>query len=256
MTRPLTPDCTVGGAPAPRARAASTVLKPLDRRRAQEATAVAANSEYVRRRVQRAWLRDATVIHPPVDVDRINAEPDWTARLDGRDAAVAAALPGEYLLGASRFIAYKRLDLVVRAGEASGLPVVLAGGGPDHEAVQALARQAEVPVTIVSEPSAALLSALYQRAAAFVFPAVEDFGMMPVEAMAAGTPVVANAQGGTRESVVPGLSGALVERFDREELRRAVEQARAVDRRALVDHAASFSVARFQERIRAWVGTP
>jgi glycosyltransferase involved in cell wall biosynthesis len=236
------------------ARAVSVLLKPVDRFRAREATAIAANSEYVRQRVRRAWHRDAVVIHPPVDVDRIAAVPDWADRLPAADRAVVAALPGRYILGASRFIGYKRLDLVIRAGEAAGLPVVLAGGGPDRPLLEQAAAGAAVPVTFVDEPSDAMLYALYQRAHVFVFPPVEDFGMMPVEAMAAGTPVIANAEGGTRESVVDGLSGVLVERFDADTLRSAVQRAGELDRDRIRAHAARFSVDAFQSRIRTWVG--
>jgi glycosyltransferase involved in cell wall biosynthesis len=236
------------------ARAASVPLKRIDRRRAREARAIAANSEYVRRRVQDAWHRDAVVIHPPVDVERIGAVPDWAAQLPSGDAAVLAGLPDGFLLGASRFISYKRLDLVIAAGEAADLPVVLAGGGPEREALVRRAAESRVPVAFVDDPSDELLYALYQRAAAFVFPAVEDFGMMPVEAMAAGTPVIAKAEGGALETVVPGVSGSLVERFeDSGALRRAVEESLALDRDRVRASAARFSVARFQDRIRDWV---
>jgi glycosyltransferase involved in cell wall biosynthesis len=236
------------------ARAAAVPLKRIDRRRAREARAIAANSEYVRRRVQQAWHRDAVVIHPPVDVERITAVSDWSERVPTGGAAVLAALPDRFLLGASRFISYKRLDLVIAAGEAAGLPVVLAGGGPQRAELAGLAAAATIPVTLVDDPPDELLYALYQRAAAFVFPAVEDFGMMPVEAMAAGTPVIAKAEGGTLETVVPGTSGTLVDRFeDTDALRRAVADALALDRGGVRASAERFSVAHFQDRMRTWV---
>ncbi len=235
------------------ARAVSVLLKPIDRMRAGEARSIAANSNYVRDRVLRAWHRDAIVIHPPVDVDRIAAVADWRDRLADSEREVFDALPQTFLLGASRFVAYKQLDVVVRAGEAAGAPVVLAGGGPERATLAALARRASVPVVIVDEPSDAMLYALYQRAAVFVFPAVEDFGMMPVEAMAAGTPVVANAVGGARESVVPGVSGVLLNAFDDASLARAVEEARTLDPQRIREHATKFSVDVFQSRIREWV---
>lgn len=235
------------------ARAVSVVLKPLDRFRAREARSIAANSEYVRQRVRKAWHRDATVIHPPVDVERIQAVDDWTERVSESERTVLSGLPAEFLLGASRFVGYKRLDLVIKAGEASGIPVVLAGDGPDRASLEDLAHRSSVDVMFVRDPGDAMLYALYQRAKVFVFPAIEDFGMMPVEAMAAGTPVVANAIGGARESVIPGLSGALVDDFDEASLRAAVEQAEGLDPVAIRAHARSFSVDAFQTRIRAWL---
>lgn len=235
------------------ARAASILLKPLDRLRAQEAASIAANSEYVRARVRRAWGRDAEVIHPPVDVERIQAVRDWTDLLEPHDLAQMDGLPQEFVLGASRFIGYKRLDLVIRAGEAAGLPVVLAGGGPDRALLETESARASVPVHFVIDPSDELLYALYQRATVFVFPAIEDFGMMPVEAMAAGTPVVANAEGGARESVVPGVSGVLLERFGEQELRDAVRSARVLDPQRIRLHATAFSVEAFQSRVKRWL---
>ncbi|WP_211342744.1 glycosyltransferase [Amnibacterium kyonggiense] len=235
------------------ARLVSVALKPIDRLRAKEATSIAANSEYVRTRVQRAWGRDAIVIHPPVDVDRIAEEQDWAVRLGADERSVLDGLPGRFVLGASRFVSYKRLDVVIRAGEAAGLPVVLAGSGPDRTMLEAMATHAAVPVMLVDDPSDAMLYALYQRADVFVFPPVEDFGMMPVEAMAAGTPVVANAIGGARESVRPGLSGVLLDDFEPQSLARAVEEALTLDRERIREHAMSFSVEAFQARVHAWV---
>ncbi|RIX26684.1 glycosyltransferase [Amnibacterium setariae] len=236
------------------ARAIGAALKPIDRRRAQEAHAIAANSEFVRARVEAAWRRDAVVINPPVDVDRIMEGAPWADRVEAAEREVLDSLPDVFVLGASRFVSYKRLDLVIRAGEAAGLPVVLAGEGPLRPELEELAAQAGVPVHFVERPSSPLLYALYEAAAVFVFPAVEDFGMMPVEAMAAGAPVVANGLGGARESVTPGVSGVLVDGFAAGELREAVDAAMSLDRASIPDTVRRFSVPRFQERIDRWVG--
>ncbi len=239
----------------PIARVVGAGLKPIDRRRAKEARSIAANSAFVKARVEQAWQRDAVVIHPPVDVQRIIDGRRWRDRLTPQEEAVLAALPAQFVLGASRFVSYKRLDLVVRAGEASGLPVVLAGDGPLRAELELLAAEASVPVVFVESPGSALLYALYESAAVYVFPPVEDFGMMPVEAMAAGTPVIANAVGGARESVRPGVNGVLVERFDAAELQRAVHAAAALDRSRIPDSVLDFSVQSFQRRLEDWVQT-
>ncbi len=238
----------------PVARAVGRALKPIDRMRAQEAYSIAANSEFVRRRVQDAWRRDAIVINPPVDVERIIAGRRWAERVSSEESAVLERLPAQFVLGASRFVSYKRLDLVIRAGEAAGLPVVLAGEGPLRETLEQLAAEASVPVHFVDGPSSPLLYALYEAAAVYVFPAIEDFGMMPVEAMAAGAPVIANAIGGARESVIDGVNGMLVDRFERDELAVAVDGALRLDRRSIPQTVQRFSVKRFQDRVRDWVG--
>jgi glycosyltransferase involved in cell wall biosynthesis len=236
------------------ARTIAAALKPLDRRRARQAATYAANSDFVRRRMEAAWGVEARVIHPPVDVTEIQSVPDWAARLDLRESAVLEGLPEGYVLGASRFVPYKRLDLVIEAGEAADRPVVLAGGGPELARLRMVAREATVPVHFVDRPSTALLRALYQRAAVFVFPAVEDFGIMPVEAMAAGAPVVAQALGGTAESVVPEFTGALSTFTSRAAIKEGVTLALATRRADRCQHAQTFCAERFRSEIQAWVG--
>ncbi len=238
----------------PAVRAVARGLKSLDRRRARETASFAANSAFVRERIARSWGVDARVIHPPVEVERIQSVADWRTRLADDELRVLASLPADYVLGASRFIPYKRLDLVIAAAEGIGRPAVLAGDGPLLDELRARAEGAAVPVHIVRAPSTALLSALYQRALVYVFPPVEDFGIMPVEAMAAGAPVVANAIGGTAESVVPGRTGALVDMESPADLRRGLEDAIGTRREDRLERARDFTVARFAHEISGWVG--
>lgn len=195
-----TPELDTRGASAG-VRAASALLKPLDKKRAAHATALAANSDYVRQRIRNAWDLDATVIYPPVNTERILAVDDWRTELSDEELVSLEELPQEFILGASRFISYKRLDLVIEAGESSGIPVVIAGRGPEEHSLRQKAAEASVPVRFVISPSDAMLYALYQAAAVFVFPPIEDFGIMPVEAMACGARIVVNSVGGAPESV-------------------------------------------------------
>jgi glycosyltransferase involved in cell wall biosynthesis len=232
----------------------AAALKPLDRRRAQQPASYAANSHFVRRRMTEAWGVEAQVIYPPVDVTEIQRVDDWTTQLSDEESEMLARLPGGYLFGASRFVPYKRLDLVIKAGEAAGRPVVLAGCGPELPRLQTAASAASVPVRFVGRPSAALLRALYQQAAVFAFPAIEDFGIMPVEAMAAGAPVLAQEAGGAAESVVPGLTGALCTFRSASAMREGVELALSTARAARVRHAHRFRAERFRQEIRTWVG--
>lgn len=188
-------------------RAASNALKPIDRQRAQEAYKIAANSKFVKERIENTWGREATVIYPPVDIETIQSVAEWADTLDENDAAIYETLPEAFVLCASRFVPYKRLDWAILAANQNDIPVVVAGSGPELEHLRAVADSVRVPVTFVLAPSTPLLYALYAKALAFVFPAIEDFGIMPVEAQALGTPVVTTCVGGATETHVEGISG-------------------------------------------------
>ncbi len=235
-------------------RAVSPLFRRIDRHRAQEATAIAANSAFVRERIRRAWDRDATVIHPPVAVERISAEAEWADAVAGDEQRVLDGLPETYVLGTSRFVPYKRLDLVIEAAAAAGLPAVIAGSGPEEERLRAVAAEIGTPVTFVISPSDALLYAMMQRAAAFVFPVVEDFGIVPVEAQAAGTPVVTGPVGGQVETYVDGVSGVTAASTDASDLATAIDRAVSLDRFDGGAVTARFSESVFAERIREFVG--
>src|SRR5206468_2113218 len=111
---------------------------------------------------------------------------------------------GEFLLTCSRFVPYKRLDLAILAADRVGLPLVIAGQGPGEGKLRALASEARVPVTFAVGPSDEELRSLYRAASAFVFPPVEDFGIVAVEAQACGIPVVALRAGGALDTVIDG----------------------------------------------------
>jgi glycosyltransferase involved in cell wall biosynthesis len=246
------PELDTRGASLP-ARVVSAALKPIDRRRAREATSMIANSEFTRARIRDAWGVDAHVIYPPVDVERILSINDWRQTLSSLESRVLDGLPPDFILGASRYVPYKRLDAVIDAGSASSLPVVLAGGGPEEPALRAHAAEATVPVYFVENPTNALLIALYQRALAFVFPATEDFGIMPIEAMAAGTPVVVYHGGGAAESVRRTGGGVVIDSLSRESLKKGLDDALTIDRSRLAERTLQFSAARFRQEIRNWV---
>ncbi len=237
----------------PLVKLAATALKPLDRRRAGEAKRVAANSEFTRQRIQRAWRRDSDVIYPPVDTERIQRVKRWDDALPERDREILESVPESFILGASRMVPYKRLDLVIAAGEATDSPVVLAGDGPLWDVLSQRAQLARVPVHLIKQPSDELLFALYQRARCFVFPAIEDFGIMPVEAMSAGVPVIVPSVGGAAESVRLASGGATVNGFDDESWREAVAKCDAIDRLLLPARASFFAASRFRDEIRDWV---
>lgn len=248
-----TPELDARGSSLP-IRLAAAVFKPLDRRRASEAFSLAANSEFVRERINSTWGLEARVIHPPVAVERIQSALSWRDRLNSAEDGLLEHLPSQFVLGASRFIAYKGLDRVIEIGEAAGLPVVIAGSGPLEGELVRRAAGASVPVHLVRSPSDAVLFALYESALAFVFPPVEDFGIMPVEAQAAGCPVLVNALGGARESTAHGSSGLAVDMtLPAQVLASELQRVVRFSREACRSNAQNFSEAAFADRLLTWV---
>ena len=148
-----------------------------------------ANSQFVAERIRRIYNREAEVIYPPVDVERFNALK--------RD-------PQEFYLFFGQLTAYKRADLAVQAFNRLGKRLVVAGTG---ECFQTLEKMAGPNIEFVGRVSDGQRDKLYSQAKALIFPGVEDFGIIPVEAQAAGCPVIAFGQGGAIETVVENETG-------------------------------------------------
>ena len=147
-----------------------------------------ANSYYVARRIWKVYRREARVIYPPVDVDR------FTPVRQRED----------FYLTLSRFVPYKKIDLIVKAFTQLGLPLVVIGDGPDFDKVK---RFAGSNVQLLGYQPDSVVKDYMERCKAFVFAADEDFGITPVEAQAAGAPVIAYGKGGVIETVTPGETG-------------------------------------------------
>jgi glycosyltransferase involved in cell wall biosynthesis len=211
-------------------RAARAVLGPGDRRRARRPDLFVANSTAVRARIRRVYGRDAHVVHPPVDLDR--------------STAALGTPTGDYHLVFGRLVPYKRIDLAVAAFAELGWPLVVAGSGRQAEE---LAASAPPNVRFVGRVADAELPSLLAGARALVFPGEEDFGITPVEAMAAGTPVVAYGRGGALDTVVDGETGVLVPEQTVASVVAGVERAAAIewDRAAVAAAMAPFAAARF-----------
>lgn len=211
------------GLAAPARVAGSLLAAPLrawDRRTSVGQQRLIANSETVRERIRSHWGRDAEVIYPPVDVDEFT--PD---------------APNEgYLLVAARLLAYRRIDLAVAAANETGRRLIVVGDGPERHH---LAAQAGPTVSFEGHVPRARLVELIERCHAYLVPGEEDFGIAPVEAMAAGRPVVAFGRGGAAETVLDGDTGFLfkeqstraladaLDRLDRHDFDRLRIRARA-----------------------------
>jgi glycosyltransferase involved in cell wall biosynthesis len=219
--------------------AARLVMGPLRRWDVRTAAGVhrfIAISTDVARRIREVYGRGSDVVFPPVDVDRFEAD----------------RVPEEFFLVVSRLNSYKRIDLAVEACSALGVPLVVVGDGPDREKLE---RMAGPSVRFVGRLSDAAVAALFERCRAFILPGMEDFGLTPLEANAAGRPVVAFAAGGVLDTVRDGETGCLFHEQTAYALGRAVMavSARSWDPAALRAHAESFAEPVFVSRLRAAV---
>jgi glycosyltransferase involved in cell wall biosynthesis len=167
-------------------------------------------SREVRARVRRVYGRESTVLYPPVDTERF-------APADAHD---------DYFLVVSRLVPYKRIDVAVQAFSQLGLPLWIAGSGRDQTRLEALAGPS---VRFLGRVPDDELGGLLARCRAFVFPGMEDFGIAPVEAMAAGRPVIAVAAGGALDTVVEGVSGNFLDQQTPASLAEAVRRFEAAD---------------------------
>jgi glycosyltransferase involved in cell wall biosynthesis len=157
-------------------------LRQWDVLSAQRPDQLLANSRFTAARIRRCWGRSSRVLHPPVAVERFR----WDHPRD------------DVYLCLCRLVPYKRVDLVVEAFNRTGLPLVVIGDGPERARLQAMAGPS---VRLLGRRSDAEVNAWLQRCRAYVFAGLEDFGIAPVEAMAAGAPVIALAQGGVLDTV-------------------------------------------------------
>ena len=192
----------------PVARARNLVLTGLrswDVATAPRVDVFVANSSFVARRIRRYYGRDAEVIPPPVDTRFFTPDPGNTAA-EG-DLPTGPPAPSEpYAIAVSALVPYKRIDLACAACTAAGLPLVVVGTGPD---LDRLRRTADPAHRFLGRVKGDELRRLYRGAVCFVQPAVEDFGIAAVEALACGTPVVARARGGVLDIVEDGEHGVL-----------------------------------------------
>ncbi|MBB94185.1 MAG: glycosyl transferase [Rhodobacteraceae bacterium] len=210
-------------------------LRTADVTSAARVDGFAANSRFVQQRVMKYWRRDSRVIHPPVDVARFHPAPNTEV--------------GSFYLYAGELTAYKRPDLAIEAFNRLGLPLVVIGG--PSKAERALAKMAGPNIRFLGRVSDEKLRKYFGACRALIFPGEEDFGILPVEVMAAGRPVIAYGKGGALDSVVDGETGLFFPDQTVDSLAHAVtrfeaERMHKLDSARIIAHARTFDEAHFR----------
>ena len=220
-------------------------LRDYDRRSADSVDRFIANSAFVADRIRRVYGRESTVIHPPVDTAFFSDPARPGARAPKRD----------FYLCAGQVTPYKRVELAVLASLKLGRRLVVAGDGPGLKRAKESAAGSPL-ITFTGRCSDERLRDLYTNARALIFPGIEDFGIVPLEAQAAGTPVIALGQGGALETVLPGRTGIFFPEQSVEALAGAIEDFEAVpdwDPGICTRHASKFNPERFHAEIDAFI---
>jgi glycosyltransferase involved in cell wall biosynthesis len=210
-------------------------LARWDRAAARRADHVWAISRFVAARIEAVWGRKARVIYPPVRTERFVPPPADQARRD--EALIVSAL-----------VPYKRVELALEAANRLGRPLRVVGGGP----LLGRMRQLAGPTVAVEGPvGEARLAWFYQTRRMLIFPTEEDFGIVPLEAMASGMPALGLGSGGLLETLRPGVCGEFFDSPTVDALAQAWEafEPDRYDPAAMRAHAETFSVARFQDEI-------
>ena len=223
-------------------RAANALARPVlawlarwDRATASRVDRFLANSHYVAGRIARYYNRRATVLYPPVDTQFFTPDND---------------APATYFLVVSALVPYKRIEVAIDAANRLGVPLKIVGAGPDRERLRARGGSG---VQFVGQIDDEALRDIYRRAQAILLPGEEDFGIVPVEAMACGRPVIALARGGATETVVDRATGLLVDEATPAAFADAMAEASraAWDAAAIRAHAERFSRERFESSLEA-----
>lgn len=212
-------------------------LKNWDYRAAQRVSHFIAISSEIQARIKHYYDRDSTIIFPPVEAAE-RFQPSNTV--------------GDYYLSVGRLIPYKRVDLAVQACTRLGLPLKIAGKGRDMERLKEMAGPTVEFLGFVPEED---LPDLYARARAFIFPGLEDFGITPLQAQAAGRPVIAYKGGGALDTVIPGKTGEFFEEQSIDSLARVLQEfdARAYNAKDCREHALRFDSGVFRQQLSDFV---
>lgn len=193
-------------------------------------------SRLVQKRITKYYRRESRIIYPPVDTDKYSV----------------CKLKKDYYFTASRLVPYKKVKLIVEAFVKNKKPLVVAGSGTQLKEIKKIATD---NITILGYVEEQELITLMQEAKAFIFAAYEDFGIVPVEAMACGTPVIAYGKGGVVDTIVDTKTGLFFDTQDTTSLNEGIKnfEQMSFDADAIAKHAEKFSTKRFQKEIKIFV---
>lgn len=213
-------------------------LRQYDVVASQRPDVLVANSKEVARRIKRLYGREAVVVYPPVDVEKFS-EPPFARVEDGEP----------FFLCVSRLTFAKHVDIAIKAAASVGVRLKIVGRGKEEDRLRHCVSS---PVEFLGEVSDDRITALYQQCQAVIFPAEdEDFGIVSVEAMAAGKPVIAHNSGGVKETVIDGKTGVLVEELSGDAFADAIRkiQKLSIDPTSCRVQAKKFSKEIFQRKM-------
>lgn len=201
---------------------------------------IMANSETVRRRIQKFYRRDAEVVFPPVDISRFQVKKEHQ----------------NYCLIVSTLTPYKKIDLAIEVFNKLGKHLIIIGEGKDADRLKKLAGPT---IDFLGFKSDELVQEYMQNCRAFIFPGEEDFGIAPVEAMACGKPVLAYQKGGVTETLIPGKTGEFFKELTPESFEEGLTQLfiheKNYDAQTIRAHAEQFSKEVFEKKMLDWVSS-
>jgi glycosyltransferase involved in cell wall biosynthesis len=214
-------------------------LRKWDLKTSQLPDYLIANSNYIAEKIMRIYSRNAEVIYPPVDIELFPLE----------------EIKEDYYLTASRLVPYKKVDLIVEAfAQMPDKKLLVIGSGPEKEKIKS---KLSPNIEFLGYQDFESLKKYMQKAKAFVFAAEEDFGIIVVEAMACGTPVIALNKGGTAETVIDKQTGIHFQNQSVDELKKAVMKFEDINQKfnpkIISEYAKKFSRTIFEEKIKNFV---
>lgn len=207
----------------------------------QRIDTLVANSSYIARRIKKFWNRDAAVVYPPVDTDRLS---------------VSDEAAGDYFVVFSRFVPYKRIDLAISACARLNKKLIVIGSGSQEKELKLLAASCKnADIKFTGRISDSEVKAYLQKCRALIFCAEEDFGIIPVEAQACGRPIIAFGKGGALETVVNEKTGVFFEEQSVGSLVKAIEKFEKLDKentfnpKKIREYAEKFSAENFRKNL-------
>ncbi len=221
----------------PLARRQIKKIRRWDKAAAQRVDKYIANSSYIKSKIDEHYQRESNVIYPPVHCETFEPVKNPSA---------------DFYFSAGRLIPYKKFDLLVEAFNKSGKKLIIAGTGPDLEKLKKLANNNVEVLGYVEDEK---LKELYANCKGFLFPQMEDAGIVPLEAMASGRPVIAYNKGGSLDTMIEGKTGVFFEKQTVESLNKAIEkfEIMSFDPNFIREHAEKYDVEIFKEKIRSYV---